>query len=173
MQTIADGLRIEEDTLELVAESTSEEPTRVVPPEPTRRMPMERKTELIAAARRHPATLALIEEITAQVEASAGRQIELAKAELRNGLVFHHRLFHRIDLVTLGVFTTINLALVTVAFAFVAGDGALAGRAAGHRSQPGGDGDGGLPFVDRSGRAAARAAPVRRAPLRAPPVRRV
>lgn len=118
MQTIADGLRIEEDTLELVAESTSEEPTRVVPPEPTRRMPPERKTELIAAARRHPATLALIEEITAQVEASAGRQIELAKAELRNGQVFSHRLFHRIDLVTLGVFTTVNLALVTVTFAF-------------------------------------------------------
>ena len=117
MQAIADGLRIEEDTVELVADSASDEPTRVVPPEPTRRMPMERKTELIQAARRHPATLALIEEITAQVEASAGRQIELATAELRNGLVFHHRLFHRIDLVTLGVFTTINLSLVTVAFA--------------------------------------------------------
>jgi hypothetical protein len=78
---------------------------------------MERKTELLQAARRHPATLALIEEITAQVEASAGRQIELAKAELRAGLVFHHGLFRRIDLVTLGVFTTINLMLVTVAFA--------------------------------------------------------
>jgi hypothetical protein len=36
---------------------------------------------------------------------------------LRNGLVFHHRLFHRMDLVTLGVFTTVNLSLVTVAFA--------------------------------------------------------
>jgi hypothetical protein len=117
LQTIADGLRIEEATLELLADSASEEPTRVVPPEPTRRMPMERKTELIAAARRHPATLALIEEITAQVEASAGRQIELAKGELRNGLVFHHRLFHRMDLVTLGVFTTVNLSLVTVALA--------------------------------------------------------
>jgi hypothetical protein len=78
---------------------------------------MERKTELLQAARRHPATLALIEEITAQVEASAGRQIELAKAELRAGLVFHHGLFRRIDLVTLGVFTTINLMLVTVAWA--------------------------------------------------------
>ncbi|HUN70215.1 MAG TPA: hypothetical protein VMU46_15545 [Burkholderiales bacterium] len=117
MQTIFDGLRIEEATLELVADSASEEPTRVVPPEPTRRIPIERKTELIAAARRHPATLALIEEITAQVEASAGRQIELAKAELRNGVVFHHGLFHRIDLVTLGVFTTVNLMLVTLAFA--------------------------------------------------------
>ena len=117
MQAIADGLRIEEDTLELVAESTSEEPTRVVPPEPTRRMPMERKTELIEAARRHPATLALIEEITRRSRRARAAEIELAKAELRNGLVFHHRLFHRIDLVTLGVFTTVNLALVTVAFA--------------------------------------------------------
>jgi hypothetical protein len=32
-------------------------------------------------------------------------------------VVFHHGLFHRLDLVTLGVFTTINLLLVTVTFA--------------------------------------------------------
>ena len=103
--------------MELLAESAGEEPTRVVPPEPTRRLSPERKTELIEAARRNPATIALIEEITAIVEASTGRQIDLAKAELRNGLVFHHGLFHRMDLVTLGVFTTVNLLLVTLAFA--------------------------------------------------------
>lgn len=117
MQAVPDGLRIEEDTLELLAESTGEEPTRVVPPEPTRRMSAERKTQLITAARRHPATIALVEEITALVEANTGRQIDLVKAELRAGLVFHHGLFHRIDLVTLGVFTTVNLLLVTAAFA--------------------------------------------------------
>ncbi len=103
--------------MELLAESAGEEPTRVVPNEPTRRMPVERKTELITAARRHPATVALVEEITALVEANTGKQIDLVKAELRAGLVFHHGLFHRIDLVTLGVFTTVNLLLVTVAFA--------------------------------------------------------
>ena len=172
MQTIPDGLRIEEATLELLAESAGEEPTRVVPPEPTRRMSMERKTELLQAARRHPATIALIEEITAQVEASAGRQIELAKAELRAGLVFHHGLFHRIDLVTLGVFTTVNLLLVTVAFALSRVMAPWLAGPAGQRRQLRGDGDGDLPFVERAGRAAARAAPIRGAPLRAPPVRR-
>jgi hypothetical protein len=103
--------------LELLAESAGEEPTRVVPTEPTRRLSAQRKTELVEAARRHPATVALVEEITALVEANTGRQIELAKAELGAGLVFHHGLFHRIDLVTLGVFTTVNLLLVTLAFA--------------------------------------------------------
>jgi len=116
LQPIIDGLRIEEATVELLAESAGEEPTRVVPPEPTR-ISMERRAALIEAARRNPATIALIEEITAIVEASTGRQLDLAKTELRNEVVFHHGLFHRIDLVTLGVFTTVNLLLVTVAFA--------------------------------------------------------
>ncbi len=117
MQTITDGLRIEEATLELLSESAAEEPTRVVVNEPTRRISVARETELIRTARRHPATIALIQEITAQVEASAEKRIEAAKAELSAGLVFHHGLFHRIDLVTLGVFTTVNLLLVTAAFA--------------------------------------------------------
>jgi hypothetical protein len=117
LQALTEGLRIEEATLELLAESAGEEPTRVVPPEPTRQLSAERKTQLIEAARRNPATVALIEEITALVEANTGRQLELAKAELRAGLVFHRGLFHRIDLVTLGVFTTVNLLLVTAAFA--------------------------------------------------------
>ena len=86
--------------------------------EPTRRALVDRETDLVrTAAQRHPATIAVIQEITAQVEARVEKRIELAKAELRAGLVFHHGLFHRMDLVTLGVFTTINLSLVTVAFA--------------------------------------------------------
>jgi len=101
----------------LLTETDGDEPTRVVVNEPTRRISMERETELVRTARRHPATIALIQEITAQVEASAERRIELAKTELRAGLVFHHGLFHRMDLVTLGVFTTVNLLLVTAAFA--------------------------------------------------------
>jgi hypothetical protein len=117
LQSLTEGLRIEEATLELLAESAGEEPTRVVPPEPARRLSLERKNELLAAARRHPATVALVEEITALVEANTGRQIEVAKAELRASPVFHYGLFHRIDLVTLGVFTTVNLLLVTAAFA--------------------------------------------------------
>lgn len=117
MQAVTDDLRIKEATLELLAESAGEEPTRVVPPEPTRRLSVQRKTALLQTARRHPATIALVEEIMALVEANTGRQIELAKAELRPGQVFHHGLFHRIDLVTLGVFTTVNLLLVTAAFA--------------------------------------------------------
>jgi len=87
--------------------------------EPTRRALVDSETDLVrTAAQRHPATIAVIQEITAQVEARVEKRIELAKAELRAGLVFHHGLFHRMDLVTLGVFTTINLSLVTVTFAF-------------------------------------------------------
>ncbi len=145
LQAITDGLRIEEANLDLQTQNVADdpmddptrvsgdstrlveemgradEPTRVVANEPTRRIPMARESELIRAARRHPATIALIEEITAQVQANveavADRKIELAKADLRNGVVFHHGLFHRLDLVTLGVFTTVNLLLVTLAFA--------------------------------------------------------
>jgi hypothetical protein len=117
LQAVTDGLRMQEAALELLTESAGEEPTRVVPPEPPRRLSAARKTELLEAARRNPATIALIEEITALVEANTGRQIDLAKADLRKDLVFHHGLFQRIDLVTLGVFTTVNLLLVTLAFA--------------------------------------------------------
>ncbi len=116
-----DPTRVVDDPLRFAEEATRvEAPTRVVN-EPTRRISIVREDELIRTARRHPATIALIQEITAQVqtniEASADRKIEVAKAELRAGLVFHHGLFRRIDLVTLGVFTTVNLLLVTAAFA--------------------------------------------------------
>jgi len=69
LRTITDGLRIEEANLELLTETDGDEPTRVVVNEPTRRISMERETELVRTARRHPATIALIQEITAQVEA--------------------------------------------------------------------------------------------------------
>jgi hypothetical protein len=145
LQAITDGLRIEEATLDSQTQSVvddpmddptrvvadparvaedatrADQPTRTVANEPTRRIPVTRETELIRAARRHPATIALIQEITAQVqanvEAAADRKLELAKADLRHGVVFHHGLFQRMDLVTLGAFTTVNLLLVTLAFA--------------------------------------------------------
>jgi hypothetical protein len=74
-------------------------------------------SDLIRLAKRHPATIALIQEITAEVSAATDRRFELAKAELRAGLVFRHGLFRNIDLVTVGVFTTLNLLLVTAALA--------------------------------------------------------
>ncbi len=76
-----------------------------------------RHSDLIRLAKRHPATIALIQEITAEVSAATDRRIELAKAELRAGLVFRRGLFRRIELVTVGVFTTLNLLLVTAALA--------------------------------------------------------
>ena len=76
-----------------------------------------RHSDLIRLAKRHPATIALIQEITAEVSAATDRRIERAKAELREGVVFRHGLFRQIDLVTLGVFTTLNLLLVTAALA--------------------------------------------------------
>jgi hypothetical protein len=84
-------------------------------PEETTIYPRARERDLIRVARRHPATIALIQEISAQVNAAAEQRIELIKADLRGDPIFGHRLLRKIDVVTLGVFTTLNLLLVTVA----------------------------------------------------------
>ena len=72
--------------MELLADGVPEEPTRVMN-EPTRRALVDRETDLVrTAAQRHPATIAVIQEITAQVEARVEKRIELAKAEPELGI---------------------------------------------------------------------------------------
>ena len=72
---------------------------------------------LVVTARRHPATIALIEEISAEVNALSERRIELATAELREEFSRGGGLFSRRDLMTIGGFTTVNLLLVTIVLA--------------------------------------------------------
>jgi hypothetical protein len=79
--------------------------------------PYPRESDLIREARRHPATIAIIREITAEVNAAADKRMELAWSELRDGIDLRTKLFRRVDLVTLGAFTTVNLLLVTLTLA--------------------------------------------------------
>jgi hypothetical protein len=72
---------------------------------------------LVAVGRRHPATVALIEEISDQVMALSARRIDLATAELREEFSRGGGLFSRRDLMTIGAFATVNLLLVTIVLA--------------------------------------------------------
>jgi hypothetical protein len=76
-----------------------------------------RREAMTAMARRHPATIALIEEITAQVSAESRRRIELAQATIRQGFVENLGPFAGVGIGALGAFATANLLLVTIALA--------------------------------------------------------
>ena len=75
--------------------------------------PSIRKDALIALARRHPATTALIEEITAEVTARTESRLRIATAELRERRLWNLPIADR-ALVLFGAFASVNLLLVTL-----------------------------------------------------------
>jgi hypothetical protein len=91
---------------EAVLESQSE--TGASTPDPSIR-----KDALIALARRHPATTALIEEITAEVTARTESRLRIATAELRERRLWNLPVADR-ALVLFGAFASVNLLLVTL-----------------------------------------------------------
>jgi hypothetical protein len=72
-----------------------------------------RKDALVALARRHPATTALIEEITAEVTARTESRLRIATAELRERRLWNVPIADR-GLVLFGAFAGLNLLLVTL-----------------------------------------------------------
>lgn len=97
---------------EVVLEPYSE--TGASTPDPE--TPSIRKDALIALARRHPATTALIEEITAEVTARTESRLRLATAELRERRLWNLPMADR-GLVLFGAFASVNLLLVTLVLA--------------------------------------------------------
>ena len=75
--------------------------------------PSIRKDALIALARRHPATTALIDEITAEVTARTESRLRIATAELRERRLWNLPIADR-ALVLFGAFASVNLLLVTL-----------------------------------------------------------
>ena len=75
--------------------------------------PSIRKDALIALARRHPATTALIEEITAEVTARTESRLRIATAELRERRLWNLPIADR-AVVLFGAFASVNLLLVTL-----------------------------------------------------------
>jgi hypothetical protein len=80
---------------------------------PVPETPSIRKDALIALARRHPATTALIEEITAEVTARTESRLRIATAELRERRLWNLPVADR-ALVLFGAFASVNLLLVTL-----------------------------------------------------------
>ena len=76
-----------------------------------------RREAMLTLARRHPATIALIEEITAQVNAEAQRRIDLAQAALRQAFLERVSPLAGVGIGALGAFATANLLLVAIALA--------------------------------------------------------
>jgi hypothetical protein len=76
-----------------------------------------RREAVTSLARRHPATIALIEEITAQVNAESQRRMDLAQAALRQAFLEGVSPFASVGIGALGAFATANLLLVTIALA--------------------------------------------------------
>jgi hypothetical protein len=83
---------------------------------PSPQTPSIRKDALIALARRHPATTALIEEITAEVTARTESRLRIATAELRERRLWQIPIADR-ALVLFGAFVSVNLLLVTLVLA--------------------------------------------------------
>jgi hypothetical protein len=83
---------------------------------PNPESPPLRKDALIAVARRHPATTALIEEITAEVTARTESRLRIATAELRERRLWNVPIADR-ALVLFGAFASVNLLLVTLVLA--------------------------------------------------------
>ena len=77
------------------------------------RTPSIRKDALLDLARRHPATLALIEEITAEVSARTENRLRIAAAEIRERRLWQVPVSDR-GLVLFGAFASVNLMLVTL-----------------------------------------------------------
>ena len=71
-----------------------------------------RKDALLALAKRHPATIALIDEITAEVTARTESRLRLATAEIRERRLWQVPVGDR-GLVLFGAFACVNLLLVT------------------------------------------------------------
>jgi hypothetical protein len=78
--------------------------------------PSIRKEDLIPLARRHPATIALIDEITAAVTARSEQRLELAASQIRERRLWNVPVGDR-ALVLFGGFATVNLLLVTLVLA--------------------------------------------------------
>jgi hypothetical protein len=85
---------------------------RASSPDPDK-TPTVRKEALIALARRHPATTAIIDEITAEVTARTESRLRIATAELRERRLWSVPLADR-ALVLFGGFVSVNLLLVTL-----------------------------------------------------------
>jgi hypothetical protein len=77
------------------------------------RTPSIRKDALLDLARRHPATVAVIEEITAEVSARTEDRLRIAAAEIRERRMWQVPVSDR-GLVLFGAFASVNLLLVTV-----------------------------------------------------------
>jgi len=78
--------------------------------------PSIRKDALLDLARRHPATVALIEEITAEVSARTENRLRIAAAEIRERRRWQVPVADR-GLVLFGAFASVNLLLVTLVLA--------------------------------------------------------
>jgi hypothetical protein len=78
---------------------------------------VDRREAVTSLARRHPATVALIEEITAQVTAESQRRIDRACDAVRQGIREELSPLAGIGIGALGAFATANLLLVTIALA--------------------------------------------------------
>ena len=75
-----------------------------------------RKDALLALAKRHPATIALIDEITTEVMARSESRLRLATAEIRERRLWQVPVGDR-GVVLFGVFASVNLLLVTLVLA--------------------------------------------------------
>jgi hypothetical protein len=80
---------------------------------PESETPSIRKDALLALAKRHPATIALIDEITAEVTARTESKLRLATAEIRDRRMWQVPVGAR-GLVLFGGFASVNLLLMTV-----------------------------------------------------------
>jgi hypothetical protein len=76
-------------------------------------VPSIRKDALLALAKRHPATIALIDEITTEVMARTESRLRVAAAEIRERRLWQVPVGDR-GLVLFGAYATVNLLLVSM-----------------------------------------------------------